>query len=104
MEDAYKPAQFGSVFEAICGIGWIAAKLKCHRRCIGSGGTSLMTALTTERAEGQMVGFRVVLVFSVAICLSAYTSTSVPARGGAFVDERHGVAGGEGGRVRTPNA
>jgi len=35
---------------------------------------SLMTALTTQRAEGQMVGFREALVLPVAIWLSAYAS------------------------------
>jgi hypothetical protein len=35
---------------------------------------SLMTALTTSRAEGQMVGFREALILGVAIWLSAYAS------------------------------
>ena len=34
-------------------------------------GRRLMTAFTTQRAEGQLVGFREALVLSVAIWLSA---------------------------------
>jgi hypothetical protein len=64
---------------------------------------SLMTALTTQRAEGQMVGFRETLVLSLAIWLSAYASTASGqmTAGNDGYSSRRG-SGGEIRRTRTP--